>query len=402
MQVVVVADYAVADGGAPRVALLSARALAERGTPVTYVHAVGDAGDGLLDHPRITRIGLGARGVHAQNPLAGALAGIWNIGLQRKLRIVLAALPPGPRVLHLHQWTKAWSPAVLATLLAQRAPVVVTLHDYFLLCPTGVFYRFDTGAPCTLRPLSAACCVAGCDPASRAHKAIRLLRGVATARAMAGRGFHVVHVSDRGAATARPFLPPGAISHRIDNPVEIAGGGATMPATLGDKLVFVGRLTREKGVLIVAEAARQARVAPLFIGDGPLAAELRASCGNAAVTGWMDPAVALARMRAEARAVVAPSLWPETGPLTVYEALANGIPVIGSDRAGASEKIADGETGFIVPPEAEPMAKAARALADPAQAARMGQAAHARYWATPLTPERHAAALEMLYAEILA
>lgn len=401
MRVVVLADFGIADGGAPRVAMLSARALAERGVAVTFIHAVGTKAEPVLDHPGIERIGLDEKGVHDRGALAGAASGVWNAPLARRLRGVLAALPPGPRVIHLHQWTKAFSPSLFPVLLNGAAPLVVTLHDYFLLCPTGLFYRFDRGEPCRLRPLSAACCLAPCDPASVLHKGVRVLRGFATKLAIGRRALHVVHVSDRGAATAGAFLPPGAISYRLDNPVEIGTGPEVAPAALGEKLVFMGRLTEEKGARLVADAAVRAGFAPLFIGDGPLAGELRALFGTEAVTGWMAPAAALARLRTEARALVAPSLWPETGPLTIYEALANGIPVIGSERAGASEKIRDGETGFVLPPEGEAIAKAARALADRAIAARMGQAAHSAYWAAPLSPERHAAALTALYRHVL-
>ncbi len=60
MQVVVIADFADAGGGAQRVALESARALAEAGVAVTYVHAVGPSGIAALGHPRIEDIASGS------------------------------------------------------------------------------------------------------------------------------------------------------------------------------------------------------------------------------------------------------------------------------------------------------------------------------------------------------
>src|SRR5215208_4545565 len=59
MRVVVIADFADAGGGAQRVALDSARALAEAGVAVTYVHAVGESGTAALGHPRVEDIGFG-------------------------------------------------------------------------------------------------------------------------------------------------------------------------------------------------------------------------------------------------------------------------------------------------------------------------------------------------------
>ena len=59
MQIVVLAEFAVASGGAEKVAVESARGLAEAGLDVTYIQAIDGPVDDLLDHPRIRRIGLG-------------------------------------------------------------------------------------------------------------------------------------------------------------------------------------------------------------------------------------------------------------------------------------------------------------------------------------------------------
>ncbi|MBK3426568.1 glycosyltransferase, partial [Methylobacterium ajmalii] len=105
-----------------------------------------------------------------------------------------------------------------------------------------------------------------------------------------------------------------------------------------------------------------------------------------------------ALLRRRVRAVAAPSRWLETGPLTVYEALAAGIPAVASDWAGAGEKIRDGETGFVVAPDVAALAEAFGRLKDDALVRRLGAAAHERYWAAPMTLATHAAALCDLYA----
>ena len=105
-------------------------------------------------------------------------------------------------------------------------------------------------------------------------------------------------------------------------------------------------------------------------------------------------------LRREIRAVVAPSLWYETGPLTVYEALAAGLPAVVSDRAGAAEKVVSGETGLVVEPQVEALASAFGRLGDIATVRRFGRAAYDRYWEAPLSAERHAAALIGLYGQL--
>jgi glycosyltransferase involved in cell wall biosynthesis len=105
-------------------------------------------------------------------------------------------------------------------------------------------------------------------------------------------------------------------------------------------------------------------------------------------------------LRSRARALAAPSRWYETGPLTVYEALAAGIPVVASDRSGAAEKVRHGRTGFVVAPEVGPLAAAFTALRDDALAAALGAEAHRIAREAPSDLETHATALRALYAAL--
>lgn len=71
-----------------------------------------------------------------------------------------------------------------------------------------------------------------------------------------------------------------------------------------------------------------------------------------------------------------------------------------SRRSGAAEKVADGETGFVVEPEVEALAGAFRALRDDRLVARFGRTAYDRYWQAPLTLAAHARALLALYRRL--
>jgi glycosyltransferase involved in cell wall biosynthesis len=401
MRVVVLADFAEPSGGAQAVALRSALSLGAMGITVTYVHGLGSDHDPRLDAAGIEVVGLGLPDVWDRSAIRGAASGIWSRDAARRLGTVLERLPAGPTILHLHQWTRSLSPSVFGALLSTGHPLVVTAHDYFISCPNGVYYRFDRGEPCNLRPLSPACLAAPCDPRSSLHKAVRVLRTAATRAALAGRCFDIVHVSDRGRDTLAPFLSDRLVQHRIDNPVEVVRGE---PARIGEgaRIAYLGRLTREKGADLVAAAAAQAGMPALFVGDGPAEADIRKLHPGAEILGWRPRAEIDALLRTGIRAVAAPSRWYETGPLTVYEALAAGVPAVASARSGAAEKVADGETGLIAAPNEEALAAAFRRLADTPTAQRLGAQAYRRYWAAPPSPEAHADALVKLYEAILA
>ncbi len=395
MHVVILAEFAAASGGAEKVAVDSARGLAEAGARVTFIQAVDGPVDALLDHPGLRRIALGLPDVWSLPAWRGAVTGIWNGEAARRLTAALDALPEPVDCLHLHQWSRAFSPAVLPVLLAHPAPLVMTLHDYFLACPNGVYYRFDRAEPCGLPPMSAACLAAPCDPKSRLHKAVRVGRAAALRVAVGRKTLNVIHVCDASLARMAGMLADRPLRHhRIDNPVRVAASAPAEPAR-GDAVAYVGRLTAEKGADLVAEAARRAGLPALFIGAGPLETSLRAQ--GAEVIGWRSPAEVAAIVRARARAVCAPSRWYETGPLTIYEALAQGIPAIASNRSGAAEKVRHGETGLVVEPEAGVLDQAFRALEDDTLVARLGRAAHAAYWQAPPTLAAHAEALLGLY-----
>ncbi|SFL72052.1 glycosyltransferase [Methylobacterium pseudosasicola] len=400
MHVVILAEFATASGGAEKVALESARGLAEAGLAVTYLQAIPGPVDPLLDHENIRRMELGLPDIWSLGGLKAAATGIWHAAAARALEAALRQLPAAPDCVHLHQWTRALSPAVFPVLSRLGVPVIVTLHDYALACPNGVYYRFDRAEPCGLAPLSAACLAAPCDPRSRVHKLVRVARAGALRQALHRRPLHVVHVCDASRRRLGDLLGGYTLTHhRIDNPVRVADGPAADPAR-GDAIAYVGRLTREKGADLVADAARAAGLPALFIGAGPLEAELRAKPG-VEVIGWQAPEAVWALLRRRARALAAPSRWYETGPLTVYEALTAGIPVVASDRSGAAEKVRDGRTGFVVAPELGALTAAFSALRDDTCARTLGANARARFRAAPMTLATHAAALRSLYAGLV-
>lgn len=402
MHVVIVLDHAHINGGQANVALASALGLKARGHEVTVFAAVAPI-DPRLTEAGIRVVCLGQDDVNSQrNPLAFAAQVIWNTSARRRLGELLATLDPAHSLVHIHGWAKALSPAIGRALRAHPAiPVAYTMHEFFLVCPNGGFYDYPLHTVCHRRPMSMACMTYNCDSKSYPRKVLRLARHVALDHlsGLPEACRHVITISDLQVEVAGPYFRAGTVFHRVDNPIDVPDLGQK-PSPASGKFVFVGRLSPEKGAGFFAEAARRAGIEATFVGDGPIAGELRARYPEATFLGWKSPTEVRELMRG-ARALVFPSVWYEGQPLTVLESLAVGTPVIVSDICAGRESVQDGETGlWFRSANVDDLGAALTSLSDDAVATRMSQAAYSRYWADPLTLDVHLRRLEAVYEAI--
>ncbi len=398
MRVVIVSDFGSVNGGAAKVAIESARGLAEAGTDVVFACAIAPVSERLM-HPRITVELFGADEVWKVNGrLAAARQGIWNEAAHRWLARLFGKQPANT-VIHLHQWTKAFSPAAIAAAGVSGLPVAITMHDYFSFCPAGGYFDFQAGKPCDKAPMGAACISANCDRASYAHKLVRVARQWRSDRAMvACRNLTFLHVSDFARSFAVPFLPKHARHVTVENMME-AERRAPVDVAANRHALFLGRFTQEKAADVLAAAALAADMPVRFVGEGPLADAVRRINPDADVRGWVSPDRVFDEI-GEARVLVLPSIWFEPGPLVIAEARSIGVPVILARTTGPASWISDGEDGILVDGGASAqLAAALSALKDDTMAQRMGEAAYRRYWADPLTTDRHVRRTLAAYGE---
>lgn len=404
-EVVILNDYATTTGGSTAVAIASALGLAERGVRVTYFSCVGPVAPELRDVPNLEVVCLGQHEIAKDpNRLRALASGLRNPAAVSALRRLLAGKDPARTLVHAHTWMKAMSPFALDVAPALGFPLVVTLHDFFITCPSGGFYDHATGTVCRRAPLSASCLACNCDRRHYAHKLWRVARTALQngALGLPSRVSAYLGVSGFSLDILRPHLPPGIPAAALRNPVDCSDDG---PAPVVDNrpFLYVGRFVPEKGVRLFAEAVRATGLPAVFVGDGELAPELRRLCPDARFTGWLKPGQIRAELRA-ARALVFPPTWYETLGLVAVEAASAGVPAIVSDGCAASESVRHEETGLhFAHGDAASLADGMRRLAhDHVLAARLGRAAYDWYWADPWTADRHVDELLGHYRRLLA
>jgi glycosyltransferase involved in cell wall biosynthesis len=109
---------------------------------------------------------------------------------------------------------------------------------------------------------------------------------------------------------------------------------------------YVGRLSHEKGVMTLLEAANRLPYRLVIIGDGPLASELKAKAhSQIEFVGYKDWDE-IKELVGKAHFSVIPSEWYENSPLSAIEAKCLGTPVLGARIGGIPELIEEGKTGM--------------------------------------------------------
>ncbi len=402
INIIIVNDFQDVNGGAGKVAVAETVSLAKKGHSVTYFCAVDGTSRELVD------AGVNVVSLHQSdilndlNRFRAVSQGLWNWEAAREFEKLLEAYDRNRTIIHLHSWTKALSSSVVKMAVEKGFQVLCTMHDYFLACPNGGFFDYNRSRICTVKPLSARCLVTDCDNRSYLQKCWRIARQLVQNHfGMVPKGMHhFIAVSNFSREILKPYLPDKAILYLIDNPVDV---DKAPPTNISENnlFIFVGRLTREKGCLLFAEAVRRIAAKSYFIGEGELREPILQVAQDSSVTGWLQHDKLMEAMQT-ARALVFPSLLYETQGLVVREAMACGIPVIVPDSSAARDMVIDGVTGFwFKGGDLSDLVKVMQMMSVQGVAERMGKAAYDIYWSSPFTIERHVGQLELCYSSIL-
>jgi len=332
-----------------------------------------------------------------------ALNTIWSQRSRSELREVIRRVRPD--IAHVHNTFSVLSPSIYGACRAERVPVVQTLHNFRLVCPSALFLR--DGKPCeqcvekSLLQSVRYRCYRGSRAATATLAAmLSLHRTLGTYardidRYIALTQFARDKMVMSGLPAARLVVKPNFLP---DPPAAGRGGGGYV--------VYVGRLLDGKGTETLVKAWRGLPDVKLkIVGDGALRAGLEATVRaghlNVEFTGSLQRPQVLEQI-ANADLLVMPSEWYEGFPMVIAESFGCGTPVLASRIGSLDELVDDGVNGLkFTPGDADALARGVRSLlADRASLHRMRAQAR-EYFDRHLTEENNFRQLHDIYRGVI-
>jgi glycosyltransferase involved in cell wall biosynthesis len=297
------------------------------------------------------------------------------------LKVQLTALQPD--VVFVHRPKEEWL-QVLAK--ADDIRRIAFVHDHDLLCLRKHKRALMEARPCSRR--SGAACTLRCGPVARGPRRLELRTQASVARGQAALAAldEIIAPSSYMLNQLESVGVPRSKLHKLAPLVELPplrDGTAVSPGSL----LFVGALTTGKGALQLVEAMAflDETVSLQVLGDGPQRAKIedraRALGVSARVRffGHVDRAIVMRELQ-RSQLFVSPAIAPESFGLGGVEALAAGVPVVGTRAGGVTEWLRHEETGLMVEPgDSQALAEAiSQALCSPARMRRLARAGRQR------------------------
>lgn len=257
-------------------------------------------------------------------------------------------------ILHVQNFFPLLSPSVYYAARAEGVPVVQTLHNYRLMCPSGTFSRNGRACEdCMNRPFPWPSVVHGCYRGSAVGSAVvGMMLAVNSAVGTWDRKVDAYIVLTE--FMRQKFLKGGFAANKLHVKPNFLDPDPQMGSRQGGFALFAGRLAPEKGVQTILRAWEQldGKLPLKIAGTGPMEAEVRAAADrlrSIEYIGW-QPNTEIIRLMGEASVFLLPTEMYEGHPKSAVEAFARGLPVIGSRIGAMTEMIDDGKSGILCNP----------------------------------------------------
>lgn len=284
--------------------------------------------------------------------ISAAIGTIYNRSSARRLTRKIISFKPD--VIHVHNFLPLASPAVFSIAKKHNIPVVLTLHNYRLLCPGATLFHKYGIYEKSIRHLF---------PWEAIWKGVYRNSSLQTALVAMMTAFH--HFKGTWKSNIDRYVVLTTFASRKfegsvlqipkykfvlkPNFVYDMGKGS---AKRDNFFLFAGRLTVEKGIHTLLKAAEQDGFNLIVVGDGPLRGVVEGAARlfpNICYLGHRPKGEVWYYLK-KCKALIFPSIWYETFGMTIIEAFSTATPVIASRLGAMSELIQDGANGLLYEP----------------------------------------------------
>lgn len=284
-----------------------------------------------------------------------AMSSIWSRKYYKEVEEKIQKFKPD--IVHVHNTFPLLSPSIYWCIKKHEIPIVQTLHNYRLTCANALLMRDQR--PCedcikqfSLKGIKHKCyrdsygATGTVVAINTLHRFIKTYKNKIDAY-IALTGFAKSVMLRAGLPSEKIYIKPNFI---LDTP-EL---GTTLERN--NTIVFVGRLSEEKGVSLLLEAWQDLSFNSEYqlkiIGDGPeknILLKKYHGIKNVEWLGWLEKESIFEELK-KSKFLVMPSRSYETFGLVLIEAFLNSTPVIATNHAGMPEIVIDGESGFLFNP----------------------------------------------------
>jgi glycosyltransferase involved in cell wall biosynthesis len=286
-----------------------------------------------------------------QSGLKGAiqfLFSIWNKAAVKTVNRKIKTFEPD--VVHLHNFHFASGPLIIRAISKIGIPLVQTLHNFRLLCPSAILLHDNQLFLDSLKqnfPWSAirkrvyrksSLLTFWLAIVFWWHKKIGTFKMVDKYICLTEFSKQLIHQSQLGIEPHQIVVKPNFT--KISEQTQVLNRE--------NHFLFVGRLSEEKGIDVLLAAFENSEYSLKIAGDGPLVNKVKQTASQCANIKYLGPLsnkeVNLELIKAQA--LIFPSIWYEGMPMTILEAFSNKTPVIASNLGAMSSMIQHHKNGF--------------------------------------------------------
>lgn len=271
---------------------------------------------------------------------------------QENKRLMAKALEEfKPDIVHINNFQRQLSASIIDAIKEKNIPIVMTAHDLNPICPASIMlYNGEVCDDCIIKGYTQ-CIKKKCVKGSTLKSTLGVME----------KKYYDIHKVFRKIdciISPSEFNKNQLVNGKLKYNEIVAlhnfvNESERNDYVLGDYAFYLGRLSKEKGILNLIEAIGDIPDAKLLIaGDGPEREKIEAYIsehkldGRITLLGYQNQD-SIHKYITNSRFVVIPSICNENCPYSVLEAMEIGKPIVASRIGGIPELIADGENGYL-------------------------------------------------------